>query len=601
MVFREWKRTYCLLALSLAFFVLAVIYSFITPPFESPDEVGHYSYIVHLLKTHSLPLQRVGMPGEAHQPPLYYVIAALFAMPADLTDLTGQFIPNPEFMWAGRGGSDINIALHGSAETFPFHGHSLALHLARFSSILMGTITVVFTVLIGWKTFPNVPLVGLLAGALVAFNPQFLFISGSVNNDNLLTMISTVGWWQILRAMQKPAQWRLWAYVGVLIGAAFLAKVNGGLVIGLVAGTALLICILEQRTPKLLNGVWVMAIVAALISGWWFVRNQILYGDIFGWNVYREVFAVNLRYTPLQWADIKDFFSTQFRSFWGVFGWMNVSAPYWYYRFWAILCFLALLGLAVRILQNWLRKQDISKQKIQNRHSFLIILTVLLTQEAYMLAVITRCNASCYQGRYLFPAISALAIILAWGLTGLLPRQGKITSLGVFAAVLLLVAIAIWVPVRVINPAYKTVPIPTWRLWLVPHKTDVSFGGMFRLRGYEFHANENDSTITLRLYWQRLEQPDFNYSVFVHLLDMSDTLIAQDDHAPGERQGYPPIVWLPGDIIADDHKVQVPQLPAGNYRFRVGVYNWATGERLPAFIEDQYIGDWIILDHSVQR
>ncbi len=77
-----------------------------------------------------------------------------------------------------------------------------------------------------------------------------------MNNDNLLAMISTVSWWQILRALQKPDQWRQWAYVGVLIGAAFLAKVNGGLVIGLVAGAALLIHTLEQRSPKsLLNGV----------------------------------------------------------------------------------------------------------------------------------------------------------------------------------------------------------------------------------------------------------------------------------------------------------------------------------------------------------
>lgn len=142
MVLRGLKSTHGLFALSLTFLVLAVIYSFFTPPFESPDEVGHFYYVAHVLNTHSLPVQLVSALGEAHQPPLYYVIAALFAMPADLTDSTGQFRPNPEFIWAGRGRSEVNAGLHGSAETFPFRGHSLALHLARFSSVLMSTVVI---------------------------------------------------------------------------------------------------------------------------------------------------------------------------------------------------------------------------------------------------------------------------------------------------------------------------------------------------------------------------------------------------------------------------------------------------------------------------
>lgn len=603
MVLRGLKSTHGLLALSLAFLVLAVIYSFVTPPFESPDEVGHFGYVVHILNTRSLPVQRVGMLGEAHQPPLYYVIAALSAMPADLTDSSGQFRPNPEFVWAGRGGSDVSVGLHGSAETFPFRGHSLALHLARFSSVLMSTITVTFTVLIGWKVSPKTSLVGLLAGALVAFNPQYLFISGSVNNDNLLTMISTVSWWQIIRAMQKPDQRRQWAYIGVLIGAAFLAKVNGGLVIGLAAGIALLIRTLEQRSPKLLlDGVGMMTVVAVLVSGWWFVRNQILYGDPLGWNIYKQVFAVNLRYTPLQWSDIRHFFSVQFRSFWGVFGWMNVPSPDWFYRFYGILCILGLLGLIARVFQHWSGKGSSTEQSnSENRYALLFILFVFLVQEAYMLAVITQCNPSCYQGRYLFPAIAPIGVTLAWGLTGFLPQRHRITPIVAFAGLVGFIAISIWVPIGVIRPAYQTVTIPTWHLWLTPHKTDFSFGDMFRLRGYDFHIGENSSTITLELYWQTLRQPDFNYSVFVHLIDESDSLIAQDDHAPGEARNYPPIVWQPGDIIIDEHEMEVSsQLPSGTYRFRVGVYNWATGEQLPTFVNGQYVGNWVILDCSIQ-
>ena len=62
-------RSLCVLAA--VYFVLASAYSFVIPPFESPDEVGHFGYVTHLLNIGSLPVQEVGRLGEAHQPPLY--------------------------------------------------------------------------------------------------------------------------------------------------------------------------------------------------------------------------------------------------------------------------------------------------------------------------------------------------------------------------------------------------------------------------------------------------------------------------------------------------------------------------------------------------
>jgi len=600
MLLRRLSNTHYLFALISAFLVLALSYSFIIPPFESPDEVGHFAYIVHIRTTRSFPVQRIGELGEAHQPPLYYIIAALASMPASLGDQTALFRSNPEFEWAGQGGHDVNVMLHGSAETFPFRGQSLALHLARVSSVLMGMVTVAFTTLIAWKVFPNHPSIGLLAGALVAFNPQFLFISGSVNNDNLLTMVATVSWWQLLRAIAQPEQRRQWAYVGVLIGVGLLTKVNGGLVIGLVAGIMLLIRALASRSLKsLVNGTLIMAAVAAVSSGWWFARNQLLYGDLLGWSVYREVFAVNLRDIALQWGDLKHFFSVQFRSFWGMFGWMNVPCPDWFYRAFGVLCLLSLLGLGIRALRRRLSRPGGSEDRTL---PISLLFVASLAQEAYMLAVITTCNPSCYQGRYLFPVIAPLMIIVSWGLSGLLPQRRRPVSILVMVIVLVLVSTAVFVPVKVIAPAYETVPMSAWRLWLVPHKASFDFGDIFRLRGYDWRIDNDSTAVILTLYWQALERPDFNYSVFAHLIDESNQIVAQKDHAPGEENNYPPIAWWPGDIIADEHKIDVPlQLPPGSYRFRIGVYNWATGEQLPALASGDYVGDFVILDRAVQR
>jgi len=593
---RDQSRMWMYLSASillLAFVLLAGTYSVITPAFESPDEVGHFLYIVHLVETRSLPVMRVGELLEAHQPPLYYLFAAVAALPADLDDPTGMFEPNPRFRFAAQGRNEVNIASHHSAETFPFQGQALALHLARGASILMGLVTVALTIVIGWRVFPHRPVIGLLAGALVAFNPQFLFISSSVNNDNLLTMVATIAWWQALRILERPGRWQQWVHMGALVALGVLAKLSAA-VIGLVAGGVLIGCALQRRSLKLFV-CGALAVVAAVIfiAGWWFARNQALYGDPLGWTMYKQVFAVNLRDSPLEWGDFRAFLSIEFRSFWGVFGWMNLPAPRWFYQAFRILCLSGLLGLGVFALRG-----QFSELSGFQKASLIVLAFAALTQEAFMIAVITGCGGSCYQGRYLFPVIGPLMIIVSLGLIGPLARHSA--SLFSCGLVAMLLGIAVFIPFRLITPAYETVSLPKWRLWFVPYKAEFTFGDMFKLRGYDLHV-DTKSRVTLTLYWQALRRPDFNYSVFVHVIDGSDQLVGQKDHAPGENLGYPPIAWWPEDIIADEHIIELPsQLASGTYRFRVGVYDWSTGERLSVLKRD-HIGDSVILAQALHH
>lgn len=592
------KLKYRLLCFLLfCYLALAFLFSFTVPPFESPDEVGHFDYVLHLLTNYTLPVQRVGYLGEAHQPPLYYLLAALFATPADFNNPAGSFRPNPEFMWGGRG-DDVNASLHGSAETFPFEGRALALHLARSVSVLLGAVTVCLTVLIGWKIFPLNPAIGLLAGMLVAFNPQFLFINASVNNDNLLTTLATMSWWQTFRVFEKPVQRSRWVVLGILIGASFLAKVNGGLVISAVV--VLMLFFLSIRSQNLrfffTTSLIIIALVA-LISGWWFVRNHFLYGDPFGWKVYKKVFAVNLRNTPLQWHDVKEFFRVQSRSFWGVFGWMNVHPPAWFYRFFGIIVLAGVVGAVWRLFRHMIGREAWSRKE---GVSLLLLLLICALQEAYMLTVITQCNASCYQGRYFFPAIAPFALLLSWGILGFLPFSFKNSTIPLTAIGILLFSVALFVPLRVIGPAYRTITLPKWRLWLIDYKANYLFNDMIFLKGYDIEHKTDRVLVTL--YWEAKRQPDFNYSAFVHLIDSADQIVTQKDHAPGETEGYPPVAWQPGDILADVHELVLPsQLPSGVYRLRVGLYNWETGAQLPVTLNGQPVGTWIILDQTIRR
>jgi hypothetical protein len=111
------------------------------------------------------------------------------------------------------------------------------------------------------------------------------------------------------------------------------------------------------------------------------------------------------------------------------------------------------------------------------------------------------------------------------------------------------------------------------------HRTDTTFAGAIELLGYDTVDQERSLEVTL--HWRSLEPLKMDYTVFVHLLDGSDQVVAQDDRQP-QQGAYPTSVWDEGEVIVDGHSLALPSgLPAGQYRLRVGLYRPETGQRLP--------------------
>ena len=106
----------------------------------------------------------------------------------------------------------------------------------------------------------------------------------------------------------------------------------------------------------------------------------------------------------------------------------------------------------------------------------------------------------------------------------------------------------------------------------------------------------------LTLYWQALRPPDLDYTVFTHLLDSVGALRGQRDGVPmmGQR---PTSGWTSGEIIIDPYELAVhSDAPAGPGSIEVGMYDPATGERLPVRRQDGSLVPErrILLDQVVQ-
>jgi len=129
------------------------------------------------------------------------------------------------------------------------------------------------------------------------------------------------------------------------------------------------------------------------------------------------------------------------------------------------------------------------------------------------------------------------------------------------------------------------------------YPVEANLGDKVALLGYNLVLEEGraGSVIQLTLYWEATNEIDEDYTVFVHLIDEEGTIWGQKD---GWSEGgfYPTSFWDPGEMVKDQYDLVIdPQAPSGLYRFEVGLYLLATGERLPIVEGGEAVGDRIIL------
>jgi hypothetical protein len=89
---------------------------------------------------------------------------------------------------------------------------------------------------------------------------------------------------------------------------------------------------------------------------------------------------------------------------------------------------------------------------------------------------------------------------------------------------------------------------------------------------------QEDGRITLDTTWRTDRLLHTDYTIFVQLLDGAGQLVAQADERPQQGQA-PTSTWLPDEAIADRLAIDHPWRE--DYTLIIGLYNAATGERLP--------------------
>jgi hypothetical protein len=187
------------------------------------------------------------------------------------------------------------------------------------------------------------------------------------------------------------------------------------------------------------------------------------------------------------------------------------------------------------------------------------------------------------QGRLVFTAISALAVLMALGWCALTDLRGlprPLRSTLVAAPAVFLFAVAAAAPWLWIRPAY----VPPAYLGPLANQVDIDFGGDMRLIGYEVESAglRPGESVRVRLEWEALRPMARDWSVFVHLNDpVLGRPIAQRDMFPG--QGLLATRLLsPGERLVNEYVLSVPPtaVAPAELELVVGLYDFASGERL---------------------
>lgn len=471
-MFTRDKKNTKLLIILLAIITLlkGLLWLFIVPIFQAPDEPQHYSYVQYLAEKKSLPqlkdldftpserlkrqleiLETDQIAHNAHIQHSYYRQASN-TNPYELLQTAETLDPTPgEYNYTNNYGPLYYLL------NLPFYylfepNLVMQVFSMRFFSLLLSCCTVVFAFLSALK----MPQVGkrtaFLIALFISFLPQFSFISSSINNDNLLILFFTfafylmISWWKTELTLKRIL---VLALVSAL---ALTTKTQGVLLIIL---SLLYVCksLLGQgqqyksqrKTTKLSSKIIIFALtIAGLATSSILFFRELLQRTLLQWHTVEQYFNEHSFLWLAKTITLTRLFRT-YKSFVGRFGWLDTLMPQWAYIGFFVILVAGALGLILFFYH-----------KHKNRRIYLFLLiSVILTDLMYTALFAKNAVLDNYynfptQGRYYFIVILPISILLFQGLKSLkFPGSIWLRYLSVYFVILInLVSILAIIPIR---------------------------------------------------------------------------------------------------------------------------------------------------------
>ena len=551
------KRHRMLLMICVAYLVLGSIYMVATPLFEASDELWHFGMVNYIADHRTLPIQNPNIPTdyeqEGSQPPLYYWLSAHLVRSIDRSDFHAVTQPNPHVM-AGipLATHNKNLVLHHD-HISPLRGSLLAGYSLRGFSLLLSLVTLI-------ATFQSAKIVlasdnwAIIATAWVAFNPMFLFIAASVNNDNLVIALNSGVIWLLLRMIEQGYEPVTFWVLPIVVALASLSKLSGNIPVPIIAFVAFVLSWRTKQWGAFFRLGFTLLIVWLIVSSWWYGRNLALYGELFGTEMMAQVAGERLEPFTLMtlWQEFEGFRI----AYWGLFGAVNILTWVGFYRLMDVFVLAGGIGLIIALIRLKAIPLKIAS-----------LLAIFILASASLIGWTSLTYAS--QGRLLFSIVAASTPLVVLGLR---EWGGRLAHGLALASTTLLVSMAVLSPFIAIIPSYA----PPRMFTELPHDVTPIYAdfGFVELVGYEAEDRRylpNDS-LDITLYWQTKKLTPLHYSLFVTALDANGESIGKVDTFPGGG-ALTTSSWNQGMLFMDPYRFSLDAV-SGEFPLKVQVGWW---------------------------
>ncbi|HEY1597194.1 MAG TPA: DUF2142 domain-containing protein [Thermoleophilaceae bacterium] len=450
--------------IALIAFVNCAAWSLIVPYFQAPDEPVHVAYATELAVTGHPPRPDRGLPFDDEVGVLTGNMAT-FDMLQYANATRPPWSPAALRAYEARvakgglsrtdGGGPTSASVHGPVYyAFPALAYRILynapftdrMFAMRLASALLAALTVAFIFGTLRELAPSRPWVAAAGALVAAFQPMFGFISGSVNADVGVNCAAALLIFLLIRALRRGLTWRLAIAIpaamilGVLAKATMFAFVPV-VIFGLAA-------LLWRRRWRWLDWLAMGATAGVLIAIWAVVApiwhhsfipapggSQAVAGGAGGGggapgisaklSYIWQVFLPPLPFMHHDFAPgVHPIWDVYVVRLWGGFGWLDVNFPHVVFVVLAVaMCVIAALALC----GAWRERRLL----IQRVPETLLLIGSLICVLGFTHAAFAKYNPAApiqEQGRYVFPALTVLAVIAVTACFGLGRRRAHVSA-----------------------------------------------------------------------------------------------------------------------------------------------------------------------------
>ena len=458
-----------LLLVFMVAFGFRIIWALLVPPWQAPDEGAHFSYIYHIVESAELPhvgtheqnypsysaelieswnntlygrVSTVGLPRIPElpfYPPSYdYSIARNYQAPLEQRQSSagGSATPYPPLYYL------VAALPYKFFQQEPIVSRLFA---SRTISAVFGALGCLFGYLMAYE-LRRERAWGFAVGLCMATLPMYAFISSSINNDTAMVCFTTALIWLAVRALQQQSMSPriLWA-MGAVGGGVLLTKPTGMVIVVLVGAVLLVYHWPILRHPARIEWPRVRALarfvlpVIGLYSLLILVRLVVSRTSTGTSSVVGTTITLMPKYSFSAYiqneiaAGGSYYFWLFIKTFWGIFGWLEIVLPEEVYSAILIFSSIAIFGFGLNIVL-----------RAQTRRWSLLLLALILGQAVFLFVVADYFLSFAQlgiglglQGRYLFPVLAPILFLLIDGWYSLSGRKKLILYLAPFAMLLL--------------------------------------------------------------------------------------------------------------------------------------------------------------------